>query len=45
MQITLHNRGLTRARALDANGLPVADVAIKGGVFTFPDKALYVIAE
>jgi len=45
LQITLRNRTLTRARALDANGLPVADVAIKGGTFTFPDQTLYVIAE
>ncbi len=45
LQVTLRNRGLTRARALDANGLPVADVAIQNGTFAFPSGTLYVIVE
>lgn len=45
LQITLRNRSLTHARALDANGLPVADVAIKDGTFAFPGGSLYAVAE
>jgi len=45
LQITLRNQSLTRARALDMNGLPIADVVIKDGAFVFPDGTMYVVAE
>lgn len=45
MRITLRNRGFTRARRLDANGLPIGNVPMNNGTFDFPAGSLYVVVE
>jgi len=48
-QIAVRNPSITKATALDANGMPVADLPITkdGGIvkLALPDNALYVCLE
>jgi hypothetical protein len=49
LEVLLRNPGLTRATALDANGMPAGDVALqrdaRGVRFDFPSGTQHVVLE
>lgn len=49
LTITLRNQKITKARVLDANGMPVKDIDLQAGAtnrkFAFPPDALYVVLQ